>query len=43
MINNLPQIVLSTIVGLALFLSWYIFVTLGFCSPIDADLFYFFN
>ncbi len=43
MIKNLPQIVLLNIVGLALFLSWYIPVNHGFWLPIDADIFYFFN
>ncbi len=43
MIKNLPQIVLLNIVGLALFLSWYIPVNHGFWLPIDADTFYFFN
>ncbi len=41
MIKNLPQIVLLNIVGLALFLSWYIPVNHGFWLPIDADIFYF--
>ncbi len=39
MIKNLPQIVLLNIVGLALFLSWYIPVNHGFWLPIDADIF----
>lgn len=43
MIKNLPQIVLLNIVGLALFLSWYIPINHGFWLPIDADIFYFFN
>lgn len=43
MIKNLPQIVLLNIVGLTLFLSWYIPVNHGFWLPIDADIFYFFN
>ncbi len=40
MIKNLPQIVLLNIVGLALFLSWYIPVNHGFWLPIDADIFF---
>ncbi|MDC7909675.1 hypothetical protein OIU02_05555, partial [Escherichia coli] len=43
MIKNLPQIVLLNIVGLALFLSWYIPVNHGFWLPIDADIFYLLN
>ena len=43
MIKNLPQIALLNVVGLALFLSWYIPVNHGFWLPIDADIFYFFN
>lgn len=39
MIKNLPQIVLLNIVGLALFLSWYIPINHGFWLPIDADIF----
>ena len=34
---------LLNIVGLALFLSWYIPINHGFWLPIDADIFYFFN
>lgn len=43
MIKNLPQIVLLNVVGLVLFLSWYIPVNHGFWLPIDADIFLIIN
>lgn len=43
MSKNLPQIVLLNIIGLGLFLSWYIPANHGFWLPIDTSIFYFFN
>ena len=38
-----PLILLINAAGLALFLSWYIPVNHGFWSPLDANIFHFFN
>lgn len=39
MSKNLPQIVLLNIIGLGLFLSWYIPANHGFWLPIDTSIF----
>ena len=41
--TRLPLILLLNIVGLALFLSWYLPVNHGFWFPLDAAIFHFFN
>ncbi|AJQ98560.1 MULTISPECIES: phosphatase PAP2 family protein [Hafnia] len=41
--RNLPWIILFNILGIALFLSWYLPTNHGFWFPIDSSIFFFFN
>lgn len=41
--RNLPWIILFDILGIALFLSWYLPTNHGFWFPIDSSIFFFFN
>lgn len=41
--RNLPWIILFNLLGIALFLSWYLPTNHGFWFPIDSSIFFFFN